>query len=399
MKNKIKKIIREIIIFIFLLRNRIFKQFFSKKYEDINIMLIIGKIANGGAERACVNLAEELHKKYNVIIVVFNETQNEYECNVPIIKLNNKKSSNLKRIFEISKIKKERNITHTISFLTSPNYINVTTSRYDKSIISIRNYMTDLYNGRKKDIYLHKISCLFADKIVSVSKDVEEDQLQNWKIKKEKSITITNFVDEKKIIKNIQYGKIDKENENIFKNSQVVINVGRLVKQKGQAALIRAFKEVVQEIPKAKLIILGEGELKEHLSNLITELHLEKHVFLLGFKSNPYIYMSKSKLFVSNSYFEGMSNVILEAMKCNLPVIATNGNGGNKELLLNNNKQYGILVPVCKNSKDEKVLASEIIKMLKNENLRQEYINKSKERIKDYSKENIIKQWEVLLKE
>lgn len=399
MRKKIKEIIEIFIITLIFLRNRILRKLPKRKTKEINILFLIGKIANGGAERACVNLAEELSKKYNVTIVVFSEKGNEYKCNVPVINISGKRNSLLRRIVKVLKIKKEKKITHTISFLIGPSYVNVITSRYDKAIISARNYMSESHKNNKKDIKKHKFACKFADKIVSVAKVVEKDQLENWKINKDKSLTITNFIDEEKIINSINTGKIEKEDEHIFENSKVVINVGRLVEQKGQDHLIKAFKQVVKEVPDAKLIILGGGELKQYLENLIKELDLCNNVFLIGFKKNPYIYMAKSKVFVLTSYFEGMSNVMLEAMECGMPVIATNSYGGNYEVLVNNSNEYGILVPVCKNSEDEKVVANEIIRLLKNEELRQEYVNKSKERIKDYSKENIVKQWENLLKE
>ena len=113
----------------------------------------------------------------------------------------------------------------------------------------------------------------------------------------------------------------------------MVINIGRLTYQKAQVHLIRAFKRVVNEIPSSKLVILGQGELKKELDNEIINCNLQNNVFMLGFQENPYIYLKKSSVFVLSSLYEGMSNALLEAMYCVLPIIATDCKTGTKKIL------------------------------------------------------------------
>ena len=99
-----------------------------------------------------------------------------------------------------------------------------------------------------------------------------------------------------------------------------------------------------------------------------------------------------------------MSNVILEAMYCSLPVISTDCKSGTREIIapstdINSNnteitkEEYGILVPVIKTKEEEKKLASAIIEMLKNKELKEEYSRKSNKRIQDFSKEKAIEKW------
>lgn len=418
----VKFVLTSIIITIIALRNKLLKRFSKQSTNTKNIMFIIGKITNGGAERACVNLAEELYKKYNVVIVTYDEEyqqyEKNYECKVPIIKIKSKKKkyTMLKRILKIMKLKKEHKITHSISFLTGANFINVMSSVNDKTIISIRNYISDSQKKQKLKMLEHKVSCKLANKIVTVSKAVENDQIDNLDIKKEKMETIYNFVDTEKIAKSIETGKVEEQDEKIFDASKIIITIGRLTEQKGQWNLIRAFKKVAENRPDAKLIILGEGNLNGYLTKIIEELGLTQNVYILGFKKNPYIYMAKSHIFILTSFYEGMSNVILESMQCGLPIIATDSNGGNREILCNNTdlkdkikeiecEEYGILIPVGEQkhyikedlTREEEIMAEAILKLLNDEKLINEYAKKSKERIKEFSKENIVNKWDELL--
>src|SRR5690625_2500259 len=102
-----------------------------------------------------------------------------------------------------------------------------------------------------------------------------------------------------------------------------IITVGRLTKQKGHWHLIRAFKIVKNEIPNAKLVILGDGPLKSYLISLSKQLELEDDVYFLGFQKNPFKYLVNSDVYAFPSLYEGFPNALCEAMACGLPVIST----------------------------------------------------------------------------
>lgn len=102
----------------------------------------------------------------------------------------------------------------------------------------------------------------------------------------------------------------------------VVLGVGRLVPQKDFDTLIRAFALVRQQA-RGRLLILGEGPERPRLMALISALGLESEVELLGFTGNPYAYMRRARLVVLSSTFEGFGNVLVEAMACGTPVVAS----------------------------------------------------------------------------
>jgi glycosyltransferase involved in cell wall biosynthesis len=135
--------------------------------------------------------------------------------------------------------------------------------------------------------------------------------------------------------------------------------VGRLDKQKDFPTLIRAFAQVKQQLP-ARLMILGEGQDRKLLSDLVQELGLEKDVALPGFVDNPFAYMKRSALFVLSSLYEGLPTVLIEAIAVGTPVVSTDCKSGPAEIL--ENDRYGKLVPVG----DIPAMAQAIINALEN---------------------------------
>ena len=122
-----------------------------------------------------------------------------------------------------------------------------------------------------------------------------------------------------------------------------ILSVGTLKKQKNQAILIRAFSRMVEK-DDARLMILGEGFLRDELESLARELGIYEKVLLPGFFMDPAPIYGSANLFVLSSDYEGFGNVIVEALACGLPVVSTDCPSGPAEIL--ENGRYGRLVPV-----------------------------------------------------
>src|SRR5919201_4478883 len=137
----------------------------------------------------------------------------------------------------------------------------------------------------------------------------------------------------------------------------VVGNVAALVPHKGQRYLVEAARLVVQEIPDARFIVLGEGELREHLEHLVRERTLEKHVLLPGFRADVIGCIKGFDLFVMSSVTEGLGTSLLDAMACRRPIVATAA-GGIPEVVDDN--VNGLLVP----PRDHAALAEAIVRAL-----------------------------------
>jgi glycosyltransferase involved in cell wall biosynthesis len=146
----------------------------------------------------------------------------------------------------------------------------------------------------------------------------------------------------------------------------VVGNVAALVPHKGQRHLIDAAQLVVREIPDARFVILGEGELREHLERHVRDLHLEKHVLLPGFRTDVLGCIKSFDLFVMSSVTEGLGTSLLDAMACSRAVVATRA-GGIPEIV--EDGQTGALVP----PRDHPAMAREIVRLLNDAALRRRF--------------------------
>ena len=97
--------------------------------------------------------------------------------------------------------------------------------------------------------------------------------------------------------------------------------------------MIIAFNIIKKKIPNYKLIIIGDGQLKYQLQNLVNDLGLSKRIIFTGWKVKLKKYYKKSKLFILNSLYEGLGNVLIDAVNYNLPIIATDCDSGPKEII------------------------------------------------------------------
>ena len=137
------------------------------------------------------------------------------------------------------------------------------------------------------------------------------------------------------------------------------------------------------------------------LKSEISELELDKKVFLLGELKNPFKYLSKADCFVLGSNNEGFPNVLLEALACGLPIISTDCESGPREILSPSSNalshfnqkyelvEYGILTPI----KNQEMLTSAMTLIMNNNQLRNSYASKSSLRANDFSSKKIATQY------
>jgi glycosyltransferase involved in cell wall biosynthesis len=147
-------------------------------------------------------------------------------------------------------------------------------------------------------------------------------------------------------------------------HAPVVGNVAALVPHKGQRHLVDAAHLVVQQVPDARFVIAGEGELRSALERQIREHHLEKHVLLAGFRPDVLSLHKAFDIFVMSSVSEGLGTSLLDAMACGKPVVATAA-GGIPEVVVDG--ETGFLVA----PRDDHALAGAIVRLLKDAGLRQ----------------------------
>ena len=138
---------------------------------------------------------------------------------------------------------------------------------------------------------------------------------------------------------------------------RVLVAVGRFRDQKDFPNLIKAFAQVRSQ-REAKLLILGDGSERSKLERMVVEMNLSDDVALPGYTDNPYAYLSRATAFVLSSKWEGLPTVVIEALSCGAPVVATDCPSGPREILADG--RFGRLVPVG----DSAALAAALVRVL-----------------------------------
>ena len=174
---------------------------------------------------------------------------------------------------------------------------------------------------------------------------------------------------------------------------KTVTTMGRLIPEKGFDVLIEAFSAVSRELPEYKLVIMGEGPLKENLKNLAKEKGLEDRVIFTGAVSDAVKRCSESSLFVLSSRSEGMPNALLEAMACGVPCVSTDCRMGPSELI--ENEVNGLLVPVD----DAEAMAQAMLRILKDKELSEKLSSNALKIRETYSLDSVCKKWLSYLSE
>ena len=128
--------------------------------------------------------------------------------------------------------------------------------------------------------------------------------------------------------------------EKDFNSENIILSIGRLTRQKNFIFLIKSFKNLNEVYPNYKLIILGDGEERSKLQDMIKKFKLEKKIFLLGYKKNIYPYLKKAQIFVLTSLWEDPGFVLIEAGFMNKIILTSDCPNGPKELLAHGNNGF-----------------------------------------------------------
>jgi glycosyltransferase involved in cell wall biosynthesis len=236
-------------------------------------------------------------------------------------------------------------------------------------------------------LLLKKLLYQQSDRITSVSQEVKNDIVARLCVPPELISVIYNPV----VTDELQHLAAEAVDHPWFHEpTPTILGVGRLVVEKDFPTLITAFAKVRAE-RSARLVILGEGPLKNDLLALARSRGLKNDVWFAGFDKNPFKYMAKCTMFVLSSRFEGLPGVLIQAMACGAPVISTNCLAGPAEIV--NPDVDGFLVPVG----DITSLADKMKYLLDRPDVRQRLSNEARQSAARFKADSVISKYVAAL--
>jgi glycosyltransferase involved in cell wall biosynthesis len=231
-------------------------------------------------------------------------------------------------------------------------------------VLTVRGNDIKLYQDMRRTFrFLSRIFLPHIDLITTVSDEFADFLVNEAIVTPGKVSVIPNGVSDTEI--EAEQLQTHKRRHALSVDGCRAVFVGSLTTLKGVRWLVQAWNLVIKEYPKAKLLIVGDGDDRRNLETMAKNLNLESNIIFYGYQAThtiPY-WLACADVFVMPSLFEGRPNALLEALQSQLPVVATDI-AGNRELIQDG--VNGFLVP----EKDPEDLAGKIVKLFSSKELR-----------------------------
>jgi glycosyltransferase involved in cell wall biosynthesis len=318
----------------------------------MRVAIFTANMDGGGAERAMAKLAAGIADRGFDVDLVLSDATGHYLVEVPPeVRIVNLRAGRVLASLPalVRYLRRER----PAAMLTSMNYVNVVgiwaraLARVDTRLVVNEQNALSLeaaHSPRRRHRMLPRLIGRFypwADRIVSVARGTADDLSRTAGIPRERIDVVHNPI----VTPELQQLADAPLDHPWFRPGEppVVVSVGRLAEQKDFGTLLRAFAQV-REDRDARLVILGEGPERGSLEALITELGLDGAAALPGWVQNPYPWMKGAGAYVLSSRWEGLPSVLIEALYCGVPIVATDCLSGPREIL--DGGGHGLLVEV-----------------------------------------------------
>ena len=345
------------------------------------IVFVTSAMGRGGAERVISILAEHYRKKgYKVYIVMLwhNIVGYELHSDIEIVDMSLEGGITLKnlpkQIKNLKKFLKELKPQVVLSFI----YINNVVTYFATKRLNLRfipSERNDPSLEKRNFLLRYLINKSYTKSNITIQQTERSKNYFPKKVRKN-SVVIPNPISVKTVVQD--------------KREKLVVTAGRLEPQKNHKMLINAFAKFNKIHPDFKLIIYGEGSLREELENQIQTLGLTERVLLPGNVENIHEKMSNALIFALSSDFEGLSNALLEAMMMGLTCVSTNCAGADEAI---ENGVNGILVPI----KDEEAFSKCLCELAENEEYCLSLGEKARETSQRYSFDNVLSLWDAVV--
>ena len=411
------------------------------KMSKRKLMLISPMLHQGGFERVCVTTARLLQPYFDVTIVIFDSANIAYDVeglSIIDIQMGVRKGklqkilNIIRRSRKVRELKKEMQPEIAYSFGPTANMVNAfSKTGKEKVWLGLRNY-TDVEEETKMRLLVKK-----ADLIVCCSRDIEKSVKIKYKFNN--TAVLYNLYDADTIRKEaaasdlpLPFAEELKEAGSLQQEPgqlRYLVSMGRDDPMKGFWHMIKAFKLVHDQIPEARLILMGAGTFQKY-KTLAEQFKITDAIYFAGMRRDPYALLKYGEVYLLTSANEGFPNALVEAMTLSLAPVSTNCLTGPAEILVRNGdtaslndqfteKQkeketpviygdYGIVVPEMQKeenldpadiTEEERNLADTVIRLLQDEKLLQSYRQTAARRAGDFTYEKYLEQFLKLAEE
>jgi len=362
------------------------------------VLIIIPNLGRGGAQQVFRQQLKYLSQQFEVTGCVFNwDGAFPEDHQDTIVSLSVSAGSNylykmfyfLLRVVRLRKLKRKLSIDVTISHLEGADYMNVLSRAKDKIVCWIHGTKEFDENISGWLGYLRMnifIPFLYrrSDQLITVSNGIQQELLKNLSGVSGKVKTIYNGFDVGEIcsLSNIP---LEEPHDSLFKDFNIIITHCRLSRQKNLESLLLIYQRI-RRLENVKLVIVGDGELRESLLSFAQQLELAvwscwdhqeidflADVYFIGQQRNPFKFLRRAKVYIMTSNWEGFPLSLGEALACGLQVISADCYTGPREIIAPGIElqqplqvpfqgKYGILMPLADRSSNDSILlwASEL---------------------------------------
>ncbi len=324
----------------------------GKPARRLRVLQVVDGFRMGGAENKLWELIERLdHNKYELLLASVGPSgplRPQFEkLGIEIFDFCRRRAFDPRPFFSLYRLMRERRIDVVQTTLLWADVIGVTAAKLAGVPVILSwetvSHAGDAFHNNLQRRSGYRLAMACADLIVAVSHEVKQSLVQRRGIPAGKIRVIHYGVDLEQFHPNGRDALVEKRREiGLGPESFLIGTVARLEVWKGHRYLIEAFAPLAESFPDAHLVFVGEGTLRPELEAQARALRLAHRVFFLGARQDVAEWLNAIDLFVLPSISEGLPNVLLEAMACCKPVIATRI-GGVPELVQSG--ENGFLVP------------------------------------------------------
>lgn len=331
--------------------------------EKKKILIRIGSLRHGGAEKVLVTFLKNLPKDKYEIDLLLNLYSGKHLAEVPdwinVLYLNKGEMITTNRIQDIPK--KAYRVLYQKLLQKFPQILYskiLKNKKYDVEFAAIHGFRDEILNSpiksSKKIVWIHndlrktqfhnytdeEIRKFFGfEKIMVISEHIQKDfeNLAQNEDEKSRIVRIHNPLDTEEILKKSNAST----SLSITNHQPIFVSVGTVFPQKGFDRLLKVHKKLLDEGFKHRLQIIGDGYDFENIKNLKTELGVDETAEMLGFTENPYPFFKAADFYILSSRYEGFPTVLFEAITLKKNIIATDVSGV-KEML--ENGKLGLII-------------------------------------------------------